>query len=96
MATARGLANQPEAGALAPPSARGLRAGMPVLVIPAALFLLMTFVYPVGLLLLRSLSFPTWGIQNYATIFQETLFLRVLANTVAISGAVTLITLLLG
>jgi putative spermidine/putrescine transport system permease protein len=65
-------------------------------VIPAALFLLMTFVYPVGLLLFRSVSFPTWGIQNYATIFQETIFLRVLANTVAISGAVTLITLLLG
>lgn len=96
MATARRLVNQPEAGALAHTSPGGLQVGIPALVIPAALFLLMTFVYPVGLLLLRSVSFPTWGIQNYATIFQETLFLRVLANTVAISGAVTLISLLLG
>jgi len=73
-----------------------MRIGTPALVLPASLFLLITFVYPVGLLLLRSVSFPTWGTQNYATIFQETIYLRVLANTVVISGAVTLITLLLG
>lgn len=73
-----------------------MRLGTTALVLPASLFLLITFVYPVGLLLLRSVSFPTWGIENYATIFQETIYLRVLANTVVISGAVTLITLLLG
>lgn len=96
MATARRLVNQPEAGALAPASTGRPRVGTAALVIPAALFLLMTFVYPVGLLLLRSVSFPTWGIENYVTIFQETIYVRVLANTVFISGAVTLITLLLG
>jgi putative spermidine/putrescine transport system permease protein len=96
MATARQLANQSEVGALAPTPPGRMRIGTPALVLPASLFLLITFVYPVGLLLLRSVSFPTWGIQNYATIFQETLYLRVLANTVVISGAVTLITLLLG
>ena len=34
-----------------------------------------------------SVSFPTWGLQNYVTIFQETLYLRVLANTVVISAS---------
>jgi putative spermidine/putrescine transport system permease protein len=96
MATARQLANRPDAGVLAPAARGRLQLGVAALVVPAALFLLITFVYPVGLLLLRSFSFPTWGPQNYATIFQETIYLRVLANTVVISAAVTAITLLLG
>ncbi len=96
MAIVRHIAKRPEVGVFRPASSDGVRFGSAALVAPAALFLLITFVYPVGLLLLRSLSFPVWGIQNYAAIVHESLYLRVLANTVVISGVVTLLTLALG
>jgi putative spermidine/putrescine transport system permease protein len=96
MASVRQIARQSDAELAVPAPVQRLRFGPAALALPAALFLAITFVYPVGLLLLRSVSFPTWGGQNYATIVHESIYLRVLANTVAISGVVTVITLLLG
>lgn len=96
MALVRQFAKQPEADLAAPVGRGGVRFGVAWLVVPASLFLVITFVYPVGLLLLRSVSFPTWGLDNYATIFRETIYLKVLANTVAISAVVTVLALLLG
>ena len=66
------------------------------LVAPALILLLTIFIYPVGSLLLRSLSEPAWGLQNFKAIAAQPVYLRALANTVVISGSVTLICLLGG
>lgn len=66
------------------------------LVVPAFVLLLAVFCYPVGKLLLRSFSYPTWGFQNFQTIATQPVFFSALKNTVVISGSVTLLCLLLG
>ena len=66
------------------------------LAVPALILLLTIFVYPVGSLLLRSLSEPSWGLQNFQGIASQPVYLRALANTVVISGSVALICLLGG
>jgi putative spermidine/putrescine transport system permease protein len=63
-------------------------AGM--LVLPAVLLLLVLFAYPVTWLLLRSFSTPTWGWSNFAWLFAHPVYLRVLLNTVLISGTCAL------
>lgn len=67
-----------------------------LLCVPALVLLLTVFAYPVGGLLLRSISEPRWGLQNFSAIATQEVYLRALANTVAISGSVTLICLLFG
>jgi putative spermidine/putrescine transport system permease protein len=96
MASVRQIARQSDADLAVPAPGGRLRFGPAALVLPAALFLVVVFVYPVGLLLLRSVAFPTWGLQSYATVLHDSLYLKVLANTVAISAVVTALTLLLG
>src|SRR5690349_16981009 len=66
------------------------------LVAPALILLLTIFAYPVGTLLLRSLSEPTWGFQNFRTIAEQPVYRSALINTVVISGSVTLICLICG
>jgi putative spermidine/putrescine transport system permease protein len=66
------------------------------LVVPAFALLLAVFCYPVGKLLLRSFSFPTWGFQNFQTIATQPVFFSALKNTVIISGSVTVLCMLLG
>jgi putative spermidine/putrescine transport system permease protein len=66
------------------------------LVAPAFILLLTIFAYPVGTLLLRSVSDPTWGLQNFKVIAQQPVYRSALINTVVISGSVTLICLLCG
>jgi putative spermidine/putrescine transport system permease protein len=66
------------------------------LVLPALVLLLCVFAYPVGGLLLRSLSDPVWGLQNFKTIVEQPVYFNALVNTVIISGSVTLICLLAG
>jgi putative spermidine/putrescine transport system permease protein len=66
------------------------------LVVPALALLLMVFGYPVGSLLLRSVSEPIWGLQNFKTIAVQPVYVRALGNTVVISGSVTLLCLILG
>src|ERR1700733_729676 len=61
-----------------------------LLVLPAILLLLVLFAYPVAWLLLRSFSTPTWGWSNFAWLFAHPVYLRVLLNTVLISGTCAL------
>ncbi len=62
---------------------------------PALAILLLFFVMPVLVLLLRSILEPQFGLQNYAEIFGSTTYLRVFANTFIVAGLVTAVTLLL-
>ena len=66
------------------------------LVLPALVLLLCIFAYPVGSLLLRSLSEPAWGLQNFRAIVEQPVYFKALINTVIISGSVTLICLVTG
>src|SRR5690349_6712707 len=66
------------------------------LVAPALVLLLTIFAYPVGSLLLRSISEPTWGLQNFRTIATQPVYRSALTNTVVISASVTLICLICG
>jgi len=67
-----------------------------LLVVPALILLFCVFAYPVGSLLLRSLSDPVWGLQNFRAIIEQPVYFNALRNTVGISGSVTLICLLAG
>ncbi len=66
------------------------------LVLPALALLVIIFAYPVGTLLLRSVTEPRLGFQNFAALFTQTLYARALLNTVIISASVTLICFLAG
>lgn len=63
---------------------------------PALLLIGAVFLVPVGWLLLRSLSDPRWGLQNYAAVFAHPVYLRVFWNTIVIAGSVTALCLLIG
>lgn len=65
-------------------------------VVPALLLVLIFFVVPVAALLLRSVTEPTLGLQNYAELFGSTTYLRIFLNTFVVSGLVTLIAVVVG
>jgi putative spermidine/putrescine transport system permease protein len=67
-----------------------------LLVLPALALMLAVFIYPVGGLLLRSVSEPGWGLQNFRELLAQPVYFSALVNTVVISGSVTLICLLAG
>ncbi len=62
----------------------------------ALLFLLVFFVAPVLGLLLRSVTDPRFGFENFADVFGSTTYLKVFVNTFTVAGLVTFFTLLLG
>ena len=64
--------------------------------IPALLFLGLFFLAPLIGLLLRGVLEPTPGVGNYEQLFANSAYTRVLFNTFAVGGLVTLISLLLG
>ena len=64
--------------------------------LPAVALLLVAFVYPISALLLRSISDPHWGLQNFAIMVYRPVYLRVLFNTAEISGLVTIACAVLG
>jgi putative spermidine/putrescine transport system permease protein len=64
--------------------------------LPAILLLLGIFVLPVSLFMLKSVTDPVVGIQNFAQVTKDSLYAKVLWNTVLISGTTTLITLVIG
>ena len=66
------------------------------LVLPAFLFLTAFFAYPVGWLLLRSVTEPRIGIQNYEALFSQPIYARLLWNTVVISATATFWCVLIG
>ena len=64
--------------------------------VPALLLLAVFFILPVLALLLRSITEPELGLQNYAELFATSTYARVLFNTFLVAGVVTLFSLLLG
>lgn len=63
--------------------------------LPAFALLVAFFVMPVMWLLLRSITEPSLGLQNYATLFGTATYAKVFLNTFMVAGIVTVITLLL-
>jgi len=60
---------------------------------PILLLLCAFFVVPVLMLLSRSVTEPSLGLQNYATLFGTPTYARIFFNTFLVSGLVTAITL---
>jgi putative spermidine/putrescine transport system permease protein len=67
-----------------------------ILALPAVALLLAAFVYPISTLLIRSVSVPHWGLQNFAVMWNRPIYLQVLLNTATISGLVTFCCAFLG
>lgn len=63
---------------------------------PAAIFLFVVFVVPLGSLLLRSVTDPQLSLGNYVQLLGDITYRRVLTNTFTVAAVVTLVTLLLG
>ncbi|SMF36461.1 putative spermidine/putrescine transport system permease protein [Tistlia consotensis] len=70
--------------------------GYGLLVLPACALLLVFFAYPVFWLLLRSISEPHWGFANFQVLYERSIYLKVLLNTVVISLLVTLCCAVIG
>lgn len=66
------------------------------LLLPALLVLGVGFLAPVGWLLSRAFTQPQPGLQNFALLWQQPVYLRVVWNTVLISAIATPICVLLG
>jgi ABC-type spermidine/putrescine transport system permease subunit I len=67
-----------------------------VLLVVPVLFLLGLYLYPILVMLGRSVTDPELGLQNYEAITQAEVYRRVLWTTLRISIMVTLVSLLLG
>lgn len=65
-------------------------------VLPALVFLLIFFGYPLFEILRRSFTDPTAGLDNYRTFFETDVYLTVLRRTVTTAATVTVVCLLLG
>lgn len=87
-------------GIMSIPSRTGQRMGRRrgsglALAMPAILLLLAFFVIPVAALLLRSVTEPQPGLQNYAALLGSTTYARIFFNTFFVAGVVTLVTTLI-
>jgi ABC-type spermidine/putrescine transport system permease subunit I len=67
-----------------------------LLVAPLLLFMSAFYAAPVLSMLMRSVNDPAWTLSHYASLAGDTVFLKVLSNTLTISLFVTLGTLVLG
>lgn len=65
-------------------------------VLPALVFVLIFFGFPLVDILRRSFTEPTSGLGNYQTFFESDVYLTVLRRTVVTAAIVTVICLLLG
>lgn len=68
--------------------------GWGALVLPLVAFLILIFIVPLAMMLARSFTDPTFGLENYKAVFASSLYVRVLGNTFLVATLVTLITLL--
>ncbi|ESZ02087.1 MULTISPECIES: ABC transporter permease [unclassified Mesorhizobium] len=62
--------------------------------LPALVLIVLFFVVPVVALLLRSVTEPAPGLQNYATLLGDSTYARVFFNTFLVAGVVTAVTVL--
>ena len=65
-------------------------------VVPAALFLTIMFAFPVGMMLLKSITDPIFGLQNFEKLIDSPVYLKALVNTIIVSASVTVLCVLLG
>ena len=77
------------------PRGRGEPSGL-AYVVPAFVLVVAFFAFPVAILLLRSVTEPTLGLQNYAELFGSTTYLRIFLNTFVVSALVTAISVVIG
>ncbi|RCW99633.1 ABC transporter permease [Marinomonas foliarum] len=66
------------------------------LLFPIILFLFLFFIIPLASLLLRSLTEPTFGLQNFEQLLATSTYVQVLFNTFLVATLVTVISLLIG
>ncbi|PYE39481.1 putative spermidine/putrescine transport system permease protein [Rhizobium sp. PP-F2F-G20b] len=64
--------------------------------LPALVFVMLFFVVPVAALLLRSITEPQFGLQNYAALLGSSTYLKIFVNTFLVSAIVTVISLAIG
>ena len=64
--------------------------------VPVLSLLILFFLVPLAGLLLRSVTDPEWGLQNYRELVGTTTYLRVMGNTFLVASVVTVITVLVG
>src|SRR5690606_20933213 len=64
--------------------------------VPALVLIVIFFILPVLMLLLRSVLEPEPGLQNYATLLGSTTYLRIFLNSFIVAGVVTVISVLIG
>ena len=67
-----------------------------LLLLPSLLLLLALFIFPLAVVLSRSVSDPSFGLQNYAALGRSPAFRNILVNTFEIAAWTTAICLLIG
>lgn len=74
-----------------------MRSSVPLLLAaPLLLFMLVFYAVPVLSMLMRSVDDPVWTLSHYASLTDDTVFLKVFSNTLYTSLIVTVGTLVLG
>ena len=66
------------------------------LLLPAAMLFAAGFAWPVGWLLSRAFTYPVLGFGNFARLWSQPAYVRVIWNTILISAVVTPVCVLLG
>jgi len=69
--------------------------GYALLLIAPAIVLALFFLWPLAQVVIRSVTEPAVGFENYVRIFATSTYLRVIAYTMMLAGTVALVTLLL-
>jgi putative spermidine/putrescine transport system permease protein len=64
--------------------------------LPALILVVIFFIIPVLMLLMRSVLEPELGLQNYKTLLGSTTYLRIFLNTFLVAGVVTAISIVIG
>lgn len=64
--------------------------------VPVLSLLIFFFLVPLTGLLLRSVSDPDWGLQNYRELVGTVTYVKVMGNTFLVASVVTVITVLVG
>jgi putative spermidine/putrescine transport system permease protein len=74
----------------------GTRGGSFGYLLPALILVVILFIIPVLMLLMRSVLEPELGLQNYKTLLGSTTYLRIFLNTFLVAGVVTAISIVTG
>ncbi len=72
------------------------RLSHPALVLPLVAYLGAFYAYPVAAMMLRSVTEPSWTLENFRKAFETPVYLHVLWLTLEVALIVTIAALLLG